>query len=398
MFAVVGGILMVFWLSGTALAFHDGGVAHCDGCHSMHNSINGMPDEDVAGGTVGEGINANLTKGSDPSSTCLNCHQGNGSYHIASADPTLVNYTMGGDFIWLQSDYSWTRHNEPGDNFGHNIIAADFGYTEDGTMLSMTSPGGDYPKSALGCTSCHDPHGKVDGGGTGPRAGSGSYGDPDPGDGSVLGNYRLLGDSSYVASRVYNQPATASPYNFVNDAPIAVARNMSGGHYSYRVAYGSGMSEWCGNCHGAFVADGAIAHKHPASNDAHLLPQFVNTYTLYVSTGDMGGTRPYDPMVPFERGITDRTQLDPDNPGPPNGSSNVMCLTCHRAHASGFTNMTKWDMNTELLAESNPTTGDPGYNFADAHAGYYVDGASFDPSIRYNPEQRSLCNKCHLQD
>ena len=197
MFAIMGGILMVFWLNGNVFAFHDGGVAHCDGCHSMHNSVNGMPDEEVAGGMVGQGINENLTKGTDPSSTCLNCHEGFGSYHIASNDGTKVNYTAGGDFSWLKNTYSWTRHeNTSGDNFGHNIIAADFGYTEDGTMLSMTSPGGNYPKSALGCTSCHDPHGKVQGGGTGPRAGSGSYGDPDPGDGSVLGNYRLLGASN----------------------------------------------------------------------------------------------------------------------------------------------------------------------------------------------------------
>lgn len=29
-------------VNGTALAFHSGGVAHCDGCHTMHNSENGV--------------------------------------------------------------------------------------------------------------------------------------------------------------------------------------------------------------------------------------------------------------------------------------------------------------------------------------------------------------------
>jgi predicted CXXCH cytochrome family protein len=414
MFAVVGGILMVLWLSGNVFAFHEGGVAHCDGCHSMHNSVNGMPDPDVNSidGLVGVGDTgkAILTKGSDPSSTCLNCHEGFGSYHIASNDPTRVNYTSGGDFSWVKvSEYSWTRHNEAGANFGHSIRAFDFGYTEDSENLSGFSPGGDYPVSALGCTSCHDPHGKVQGGGTGPIANSGSYGDPDPGGGLILGNYRLLGDSKYVASSSYNMPSNLSPYPFTKDAPIAAAANQPsnidvGGvptptdrHYGYRVAYGSGMSEWCSNCHKNFVADGALSHRHPASNGAHL-DLFYNNYNQYVSTGDMSGARGYDPMVPIESGETIRSNLDPDNPALAGPSSNVMCLTCHRAHASGFTNMTRWDMTTELLANSHPTVGDGGYQLTDPHAGYYVDGASFDPTVRYNPEQRSLCNKCHVQD
>ena len=35
--AALAGVLTLA-LGGTALAFHGGGVAHCDGCHSMHNS------------------------------------------------------------------------------------------------------------------------------------------------------------------------------------------------------------------------------------------------------------------------------------------------------------------------------------------------------------------------
>ena len=80
--AAVG--LLTFALSGSALAFHSGGVAHCDGCHTMHNSNDGASV--LPGGSVGTGINSFLTTGSDPSSTCLNCHQGSGSYHMFSTD------------------------------------------------------------------------------------------------------------------------------------------------------------------------------------------------------------------------------------------------------------------------------------------------------------------------
>ena len=47
------------------------------------------------------------------------------------------------------------------DNMGHNVVATDFGLTVDGT--NTTAPGGTYPASNLGCDSCHDPHGQVDG-------------------------------------------------------------------------------------------------------------------------------------------------------------------------------------------------------------------------------------------
>jgi hypothetical protein len=59
-------------LSSTSYAFHSGGVAECEGCHTMHNSFEGvkMTVNGLAVGTT----NAYLLKGSDSSSTCLNCH------------------------------------------------------------------------------------------------------------------------------------------------------------------------------------------------------------------------------------------------------------------------------------------------------------------------------------
>ena len=161
-------------LAGTATAFHGGGVAHCDGCHSMHNS----PENPVAGNA-----NTTLLKGSDASSTCLNCHAGAGSshsYHSLSTDATV--WSPGGDFFWLTQSYTNTNWSgsvtsDP-DNMGHNVIALDFGLTVDGTNTS--APGGGYPSALLGCQSCHDPHGQVASGGTAngqlPISVSGSYG------------------------------------------------------------------------------------------------------------------------------------------------------------------------------------------------------------------------------
>ena len=70
-----------------ALAFHDGGVAHCNGCHTMHNSQNGAPmngttldgNGDPTGGlAVGNGY-ADLLLFPNKTDVCLSCHAGNGS-------------------------------------------------------------------------------------------------------------------------------------------------------------------------------------------------------------------------------------------------------------------------------------------------------------------------------
>ena len=80
------------------------------------------------------------------------------------------------------------------DNMGHNVVAPDYGLTVDGTNAWL--PAAPITSSNLGCSSCHDPHGQVNGGtanGQLPISVSGSYGDV-PVAGTIAGNYRLLGD------------------------------------------------------------------------------------------------------------------------------------------------------------------------------------------------------------
>lgn len=173
--ALAGAGLLTLAMGGNALAFHGGGVAHCDGCHSMHNSADNP--------RAGSATSAALMKGSDASSTCLNCHNGAGRYHIASANGANTN--QGGDFFWVAKDYTYdvrgTTKTSLGDNHGHNIVAADFGFAADPT--NVTAPGGSMQANTLGCTSCHDPHGQVAGGtsnGTAAISVSGSYGAADP--------------------------------------------------------------------------------------------------------------------------------------------------------------------------------------------------------------------------
>lgn len=398
-------ILFSFCLSGVALAFHGGGVAHCDGCHSMH----------AGSGNEGRFISQgpSLTNASDPSSVCLNCHNGAARYHVNSADGSNTN--EGGDFHWTQ-DNGYTYYNrgvrqvDPNQK-GHNMLAADFGLTNDANLTM--APGGSWLAAGFGCTACHDPHGQAGGGTVGsadPISVSGSYGAV-PAEGTQAGNYRLLYDSYRV--------------NFNNDAPIARANSYDGAS----VQYGSGMSGWCANCHNGFYTQSASGGMHPTDKAP------PSTYDSYVATGNFTGTQAtaYDPLVPIERG---GVAASSDLPDPTDsatagfgttGTSQVMCLTCHRAHASAFDNALRFDYTTsEFIAESWYTLGRDGVvddpdgvpdsgdevigditnRPAATAAPYYKHGTKIDVANDpvapwdggYGHYQRSLCNKCHVQD
>lgn len=339
-----------------------------------------------------------LTNGSDASSTCLNCHDGAARYHVNSADGSNTN--EGGDFHWTQDNgYTYVVRGNPvavnNNNMGHNMLAADFGLANDTDLA--TAPGGGAPSAGFGCTSCHDPHGQAGGGtigGADPISVSGSYGAVPAAD-TQAGNYRILYDSNKAF--------------FTEDAPIARANSYDGAS----VQYGDGMSLWCANCHQGFYTQSPSGGMHPTD------VAVPGVYNSYVATGNYTGdiATAYDPLVPVERGdatasadLADPTDAATAGVGI-DGTEQVMCLSCHRAHASPFDNALRWDYSTsEFIAESwNTLTGtgavlpDPAVAAMYYKHGEVVDVAAFDPAATpftngYGEYQRSLCNKCHVQD
>ena len=386
------------------IMFHNGGTGDCQGCHTTPPEL----------------------KGSDPSSTCLLCHQAPpGStqptgYYVAT-DATISTICgqlpPGGDFCWLKKNYQWTSsgpgvtESSPGERHGHNIVALDFGYTADSSL--PFAPGGSYPSSALSCISCHDPHGNYRRASDGtisaaglPITASGSYNNsPAPNANGTVGVYRLLGGKGY-------QPKSLiGAYAFTTDPPAAVATssyNRAEDLSDTRVAYGSGMSEWCQNCHPAIGT--ASGHAFPSGHSSRFTPQEITTYNAYKATGNLSGSAAgsYSALVPFEMGTNDYTLLkrvansnNSDRSGPQE-SANVMCLTCHRSHASGWDSMTRWNMKTGFIVYEGAYPGTDmntppqyaqGRLAADTKKTFYDRPASY-----YAVYQRSLCNKCHAKD
>jgi hypothetical protein len=399
-------------------AFHDGGVANCDGCHTMHYSVGGL--NPYAGNP-----NKYLLQGSDGSSTCLICHSSStlNGYAVATNPPPVpgappAQLTPGGDFAYLQKNYSWITskgvpQTSPGDRHGHNIIAADYGYYQD--SANNTAPGGYYPSANLSCVSCHDPHGGyriTNSGIVGPAAlghkappiaGSGSYGAL-PTSTVAVGVYRLLGGKNY-------QPASlAGNYSFVNDPFYAVSPstyNRSESSTDTRVAYGQGVSEWCENCHGSYHMAGSPS---TFSHDSDMIfGTYADNYNAYVMTGDLSGVQAtaYTSLVPFQTGnstnLTDLSNIVASTAGPDPGDI-VNCLSCHRAHASAWDGALRWANYSSTLITVDGAY--PGTNAVGTGSyGEYATGktqAEYQqamygrPASKFAANQKTLCDKCHV--
>jgi len=427
--------LMVIGLTSVAGAFHSGGVAECEGCHSMHNSFEGSAN---VTGMAQYQSGVFLLKAQDQSGACLNCHQaadtvGSG-YHISTAGVTPLDSTIpvelspGGDFAWLKKTMTGsirgTATTWEGDRHGHNIVATDFGFTADKTLTA--APGGTYPAANLACSSCHDPHGTYRrfADGTEARTGlpifnSGSYTNskaPIAGV-SAVGVYRILAGSQY-------QPKSlAGSFAFANPAPSAVSpstynatTNVTAAGVADRVAYGSGMSEWCANCHTQMHTDtytsGTKGLVHPAGNGAKLTAPIAANYAAYVTSGVMTGTGAgYSALAPFETGATktlgDIAALIAFQAAPtaPTTSSNVSCLSCHRSHASAFESMARYYLGNEFMTiadSANAASYDTSTTENKINTGYSVaqQTAAYNgrPATVFGPWARNYCNKCHAKD
>lgn len=405
-------MLVTIAAAGSARAFHSGGVAECGGCHSMHAPATG---------------GAFLLTGDTASDACLSCHEHAGdtgavSYHVSTADADMpvgtapMQMTPGGDFGWLKKSYTFVVGGatiiEHGRTHGHNVVAPVHGYVEDSE--NATAPGGSYPASALGCISCHDPHGsfrRVNGDAISTSGAairdSGSYDGPsnEPRNGDAVGTYRLLAGEGYAVR------SGASPaFPGVPAAKVPPEYNRAETTRTVRVAYGAGISAagaatwsaWCGACHPGMHSEAASVH--PA--DRPLGPAIKANYDAYVKTGDMTGTNAtaFTSLVPFATIGTyaQLAQLTSSIAGPAD-TDTVTCMSCHRAHASGWPHMLRWNAESGFIVfesrfpgvDSTPSVPEShrGRTSAETRKAYYQRFASSFASY-----QRGLCSKCHAKD
>lgn len=321
-----------------ASAFHDGGVASCERCHVMHDAVPGQVAFDGP---------RPLLLASSSTDLCLACHGDGG---VMGLNPLQPPRELGaGNFVFLLEDDLFDGPDPlaprlPGEAAGHSIVSPALGLAADSRWNS--APGGTFPSAALGCTSCHDPHGSA--------------------------SFRMLHGVGPVQGGVGNftYPAPAGAGLPATD-PAAVESRLA------HSAYISGMTRWCANCHGFYHDQGASGFEHPV--DELLDSGERRRYEMYDgdanATGGMAATS-YLPEVPYE--AADATINGTSGPG---ATGRIHCLSCHRAHASSAPASGRWDFNVLHLAQDGVASGSWPL-----------------PSPYPDAGQGQLCRKCHGQN
>jgi predicted CXXCH cytochrome family protein len=406
------------------LAFHSGGVAECGGCHNMH-----APDAN----------GHDLLIARDNSSVCLSCHSGStvSSRRVLTepapaAGSPPIQLTPGGDFGWLKKDYTFSSHGtattENGRTHGHNVVAYAYGLSAD--TDSTTAPGGgSFLSSDLACTSCHDQHGKLRriGGDTvyswahggAPIIGSGSSATAaTPTATQAVGAYRILRGGVTGDTDAENSNVT---YDSVLVASAPSTYNRSEAVDQTRVAYGAPdasntVGQWCASCHPGMHSSGNYVHPID-ENVGSGIGGSTGNYNKYVSSGIMTGNSAtsFLSLVPFAEATGDFAVLKSHATSGttvlkngPDTTAEVMCLSCHRAHASGFPYALRWNYEGgEFITYADSATGVAIWPGTDNSAAGSAAGRTeletrqayyLRPATVFGAYQRQLCNKCHAKD
>jgi hypothetical protein len=396
----------------------------CTDCHTLHGSENGAAVSAGAGAgnwAGGAGYRELLKKG-DWTDMCLSCHK-EGYNTSATADlPSVVNSGWTAPIVMTLNGTEPAGVSLPAGDFyysnvdpkkGHNpaytkgsmatatskLMAAD-------TTLGSTPPGGAITDSEWSCHSCHGMHSRF----------SGSYsawrqikrkvnGIVTTGDVSGLGVETVV--PSDVQNASYepiksNSRGDIQGTNYVNlrkDGNALQGADLLADYSdTNKNIYQGGFSSFCSACHGDFhggngearTADNAKTRvnstwiKHPTNvtMDMSTGSKYgITTYKAAVTNAQ--GTNPnpvgYDwryPLVKADADFTVKSTVASMTDAATLATTDRMsCLTCHKAHASQYENMTRWDTNAHSFIANGATdfegqvsTGDnPAYGCGKCH-------------------------------
>lgn len=260
-------------------------------------------------------------------------------------------------------------------------------------VLGSTPPGGAINDGEWSCHSCHGMHARF----------SGSYSAwrqlkrkvnniciDKTDDGNVVDH--ILGDcGTGVVQDPNYEPIKSNSrgdiFGGVNNTnyvavrgdlnPLEGANLFADESDSNKNVYRGGFSSFCSTCHGAFHGGNGETRatnntntrvagtwvKHPtnvAMNEAGS-KYGITTYTAVITNAQNNNPNPvgYDWKYPLVQPDADFTVLSSaasaGNAATAIGSDRIMCLTCHKAHASSYENMTRWDANNHSFIANGAT-------------------------------------------
>jgi hypothetical protein len=356
----------------------------CYDCHTIHNSADGAYV--INGGAP----YARLLSQPTATDVCIQCH----IYPASSAfnAPAVMSIfgTLPGTLALPAGDFYWSmiypeRGHNPGKSLGvqSSIMPSD--------PVLTTSPGGNYSTEDWDCTSCHDPHNrfgadvapwrqlrrKVNGivhtGEETVAFGVETYGGDQ---GPTAAGFEPIKSNS--RGDIRGGPNETSYVNTRADGnPIEGANLFQAEGDINKNVYRGGFSSFCATCHGDFhggdgesrsadngqtrVASTWVRHPTNVAMNEAGSKYGITTYTAAVTNAQ--GTSPnpvgYDwkyPLVQPDADFTVRRNLaSAASPATALGEARIMCLTCHKAHATKYDNMTRWDANAHSFIANGQT-------------------------------------------
>lgn len=305
----------------------------CANCHVMHASIQSTVTPNP------EGPQSYLLK-----DTCLGCHTetggGAGAPYVLSASTDLA----GGDFVDAITNTNY-GHNPVGIGAAAIVtppgwkVSADF---DDNGQVGTVADGVPWTTqlSCEGVWGCHGLHTA-----TGIK---GAHHNNQTAlattiDGSTLGkSYRFLYGIRGGEAADFEAAAAATNHN------VYIGANRGDGESDAASTTGSQtMSYFCAECHGIFhsgtsATEGLSAStigspwiRHPVDFSMPA-PSTVGSVTYYDYTT-------YNPVVPLATSDTSTATTDSNVTASPTTDRIVMCLSCHRAHASPYYASMRWN-------------------------------------------------------
>jgi len=269
----------------------------CSDCHVMHNTVDGSP-QNAGHFLLIDGDQASKVVSSNDS--CLSCHDGT----IDVINPDLG----GGDYP--SGDFGDLDTGAAGYNRGHDMEA---------TLLlpnhSENAPkcdGDSFTVNDFRCASCHDPHKDKD---------------DEP---------RLIRDGDEIPDITPDSPANAPEAEWM-DMHWFINAESDTWHNQYK----SGVSAWCANCHSGMDNENSDSDFHHPSGD-NAGASLKGAHRVNYGADYKFGV-PYEDSDFSNAGLT--AGYGPDGASnPTSGNEQIMCLTCHRAHASPYDYGGRWDI------------------------------------------------------
>jgi len=315
----------------------------CVNCHTMHNSQGGAA---VNSAGPQEFL---LSKGGGTVTICWGCHAQTTALNILTNIPQIRHTNAvdlaGGNFAWITGGKTPLGTGATTTNIGHNVT--DTGVAE--ATLTGTPPGDENANTVTGLTltcagtlGCH-----------GNRATAGvalsMKGAHHTNDamlkfgaafttatqGTTVGNsYRFLLNTKGAEDTDWQASTAATDHNEYWGA------TGTGQESTINTNPSNTISGLCAECHGNFHYSTDIGSASPWLRHP--------TDIILPSTGEYTGYTAYSFVAPIARqSIANATAAASGTVTP--GTDVIMCLSCHRVHASANFKLTRWDYKSATL-------------------------------------------------